>query len=136
MQRWQYYAEPPSREAALLLQGEALPNEAIVYTSDSGCRFSWRYAPQLDHRLFLEGKDNPRVRREVFEMMAVQLATFDDPLTETFWLVLHQDFDAQMQEALFHRFEERYTRLGAYDVGGIRMYRYRLSGDPLAAGHG
>lgn len=120
-----HYSKPPSREAALLLQEQALPQEAVVHTNDSGFRLFWRYTPQLDHRLILESNDNPQVRPEVFEMIGGQIITFDDPLTETFWLVLHQDFDAEKQEELFNRFDARYTRLVYYNLGGVRMYHYR-----------
>jgi len=124
-----HYSKPPSREAAFLLQEQALPQEAIVHTNDSGFRLFWRYTPRLDHRLILESNDNPQVHPEVFEMMGGQIITFDDPLTETFWLVLHQDFDAEKQEELFNRFDERYTRLVYYNLGGIRMYHYRAFSD-------
>ncbi len=120
------YGKPPVREAALFLKEKALPQEAIIYTSDSGFRLFWRYAPQLDHYLFLENNDNPQIHPEVFRIMGGEIITTTNSLTKTFWLVLHQDFDAEMQEEVFHRFNERYTRLADYNVGGIRMYHYHL----------
>jgi len=122
-----HYSKPPAREAALFLQERALPQEVIAHASDSGFRLFYRYTPQLDHRLVLKDNDNPQVRPEVFRMMGGEIIAADDPLTETFWLVLHQDFNVEMQEDLFHRFDERYTRLAGYNVGGIRMYRYGAS---------
>jgi len=119
------YAKPPAREAAYFLQQQASPDEIIVYTSDSGFRLFWRYAPQLRHRLFLEDNDNPQVRPDVFRMIGGDIITFADPLSDTFWLVLHQDFDVEKQEAIFQRFDQHYTRLADYTVGGIRMYQYR-----------
>jgi mannosyltransferase len=123
------YSKPPAREAALFLQAQASPDETIVYTNDSGFRLFWRYSPQLTHRLFLEDNDNPQVRPDVIRLMGGDIITFADPLSETFWLVLHQDFEAEEQEALFHRFDERYTRLAGYEIGGIRLYHYRASAD-------
>ena len=119
------YGKPPSREAAFLLREKALAHEAIVHANDSGFRIFGRYVPELDHRLFLEDNTDRQVRPEVIRMMGGQVATFDDPLTETFWLVLHQDYNAARQEDLFGRFDERYVRLVAYNIGGIRLYRYR-----------
>jgi mannosyltransferase len=118
------HSKPPVREAVAMLKEKALPDEAIVYTNDSGFRLFYRYAPDLDHRLFLENNDNPQVRPEVIQMMGGEIVDSNSPLTETFWLVLHQDFAIEMQEEIFQEFEQRYTRLDYYDVGGIRMYRY------------
>jgi hypothetical protein len=99
----------------------------IAHASDSGFRLFYRYSPQLDHRFVLEDNDNPQIRPEVFRMMGGEIIAADDPLTETFWLVLHQDFDVEMQEDLFRRFDKRYTRLASYTVGGIRLSRYGAS---------
>lgn len=124
-----HYGKPPAREAALFLRERALPQEVIAHANDSGFRLFYRYAPQLDHRLILEDNDNPQVRPEVFGMMGGEIVAADDPLTGTFWLVLHQDFNVEMQEDLFRRFDERYTRLAGYYIGGIRMYRYGTSSE-------
>lgn len=123
------YSKPPAREAALFLQAQASPDETIVYTSDSGYRLFLRYSPQLTHRLFLEDNDNPQVRPDVVRLMGGDIITFADPLSETFWLVVHQDFEGEKQESIFHRFDERYIRLAGYELGGIRLYRYRASVD-------
>jgi 4-amino-4-deoxy-L-arabinose transferase-like glycosyltransferase len=120
------HSKPAVREAVAVLQENALPKEAIVYANDSGFRLFYYYAPELDHRLFLENNDNPQVRPEVFRMMGGEIVDSTSELTETFWLVLHQDFAIEMQEAIFQRFEQRYTQLGYHNVGGIRMYRYQV----------
>ncbi len=123
------YAKPPAREAALFLQEKALPQEAIVHANDSGFRLFSRYAPQLDHRLILEDNNNPQIHPDVFRMMGGEIISADDLPAENFWLVLYQDFNIETQENLFRRFDERYTRLAYYNIGGIRMYRYRASSE-------
>jgi mannosyltransferase len=119
------FSKPPSREAAYTLREKVLPGETVVYANDSGFRLFYRYVPDLDHRLFIEGNTNPQVRPELFRLMGGDVITSEDPLTEIFWLVLHQDFEIEEQEAIFQLFESRHQRIASEDVGGIRMYQYR-----------
>lgn len=121
------FHKPPAREAALFLQDEISEDEPIVYANDSGFRLFNRYAPGLDHRLYLDviENDNPQVRPEVIRLMGGQILDPEDHLQQSFWLVVHQDFEVEEQEQIYLEFESQYEQLSSYDFGGIRIYRYQ-----------
>lgn len=121
------YQKPPAREAAYHLQEVAAANEPIYYANDSGFRLFHHYAPELDHHLYLNTASpfaNPKVIPEVIELTGGSITTPDEQLNGRFWLVLHFDFDVDLQEEILAEFESRYQRIASEDVGGILMYQY------------
>lgn len=121
------FQKPPAREAAYLLEEVAGADETIYYANDSGLRLFHHYAPELDHHLYLDVNSpnaNIDVIPEVIELTGGSITTPDDQLNGRFWLVLHLDFDVDLQEEILAEFESRYDRIASEDVGGILMYQY------------
>lgn len=121
------HQKPPAREAAHHLQEVAAANEPIYYANDSGFRLFHRYAPELDHHLYLNTASpyaNPKVIPEVIELTGGSITTPDEQLNGRFWLVLLYDFDFELQNEILAEFESRYDRIASEDVGGIVMYQY------------
>lgn len=129
------FQKPPVRQAAAFLEARAKKEEKIIYANDSGFRLFQLYAPDLDNYLFLDVNSehsNPRVRPDVIRLSGGGIITPETELRATFWLVLHKDFDRELQEEIHSRFEDRYQLLESENVFGVEMYHYR-SGEGLSS---
>lgn len=121
------YQKTPVREAVAHLQELAGADEPIYYANDSGLRLFHHYAPDLNHHLFLDINSpyaNPTIIPEVIELTGGTITTPDEELHGRFWLVLHLDFDIELQQEIFAEFESRYERIASENVSGILMYKY------------
>jgi hypothetical protein len=126
------YQKTPVREAVAQLQAIAAADEPIYYANDSGLRLFHHYAPELDHHLYLDVKSpyaNPTIIPEVIELTGGTITTPDEELHGRFWLVLHLDFDVELQEEIFAEFESRYERISSENVSGILMYQYEAGSE-------
>lgn len=127
------YQKPPAREAALWLEEQSEPDETILFAGDSGFRLFNRYTPDLAHTLVLDD-DNPyrniTVIPEVIQLMGGEIVAPEQPMTGTFWLVLHLDFDIELQEDIWQQYERKYERIAVQDIGGILLYRYQALIEP------
>jgi mannosyltransferase len=132
------YAKPDSRAAAHRLAELAGPDEPIIYTNDSGFLLFVRYAAPLDHRLLVTGAERSQVIAGAYRLMDGELIETGDPLPDTFWLVLHQDYRVEEQEAVYEAFAAYHDQLDYVNISGVRLYRFAGPGTvpPLAGGPG
>lgn len=125
------FHKPPIRQVAGQFEQMVGPGEVIVYANDSGFRLFNRYLPDLDHRLYrdLSIIDNPQVRPEVIMLMGGELVYPQFTFNESFWLVLHQDFEVEEQEQILREFDGRYPRLSALTLSGVRFIHFGPAGN-------
>lgn len=122
------YQRPSVKNAVDFLSEQITPDERVVYANDSGFRLFHLYAPDLDHYLYYDEANefvNRWVEPAAIELTGGGILTPEDSLTGTFWLILYQDFDVDLQEDIFQQFESRYRQLDSFTVEGVRLYHYQ-----------
>jgi len=125
------YQKAPVRDVVTsFMQNQVKPEDTLIYANDSGFRLFHRYSSSQTHFLYWDENHklkNNYVLPEVIKLSGGHITEPSDNLVGTFWLILYQDFDIDLQQDILQQFQEQYQQIDYYEQYNIQMYRFQAS---------
>ncbi len=121
--------KPPYREASEFVEERLQPGDQVLHTSD-GSYLPWLRYTNNDKHALLIGDPDPRKPDSIYRVLGGTLLSRTNSLEDgtRLWLIVALEHSQEWQKEQVDYFVDRYHRLEQFNVGGIDILLFELSG--------